>query len=176
MALSFLAGRKTSAVARVTASAVTGGGLEMAKAKIIKAISSQKALVDLVVDGRSIPKKTDGRTVVWFFKESDGSWWTALRYGQSVIPLEDNNSYVEIGSIENMNPFYDSVIAAIERGEMDAIIERLRKKRTDALARGRGRAPAMTAPTEAPETEDSSQSEATKSSTGKRQTRKAAAE
>lgn len=124
----------------------------------------------LIVD--PIPKKTGGRTVVWFFREPDGNWWTALRYGQSVIPLEDNNSYVQIGELTNMNPFYDSVIEAINKGEMDDIIERLRKKRTDALARGRG----LTGASAEAEVGESSQPATARSSTGRRQTRKAIAE
>lgn len=137
MMLSFLEGRKVTAQGRVY-SAVAGDPLGIAKAKIIRAINSQKSMAEMVANGGVVPKKVGGRVSIWFFQEPDGKYWTALRYGQSVIPLEDNNSYVEVGTADDLVPFYDSVIEAVNNGEMDAVIQKLRSKRSAAFKRRGG--------------------------------------
>lgn len=129
MAFSFLKDRKTATAP--TKPVNRGDPLDVAKQHIVSAIEGQKRRVNLLLEGETLPREKGKRNVVWFYKDAvDGSYWTALRYGQFTIPLgEDNDTAVQVGKLSDLNGFYDDVISSIKQGEMDEIIAKLRAKR-----------------------------------------------
>jgi hypothetical protein len=140
MALSFLKGRKL-AVPPKTSGTQKGDPMVLAKNKIIGGVQIQKQFVELTLKGEPIPKGDGGRSLsTWFYKEIDGTIWTTLRYGQISMPLDGEKTSVSVGRLEDVPAFYDSVIKAIEKGELDSIIADLQKRRSDSL-KGGTRAP-----------------------------------
>jgi hypothetical protein len=67
------------------------------------------------------------QAATWFYKAADGQYETRLRYGQSAIPLEGGKEGVRVGKLEDLIPFYDSVVKAIEAGELAALCGRPQK-------------------------------------------------
>lgn len=47
--------------------------------------------------------------------------------------MGDENTAVRVGKLENLLPFYDGVIAAIERGELDAPLAQMQKEKSAAI-------------------------------------------
>ena len=133
MALSFLKGRKL-AMPPKSFGAKKGDPILLAKEKIMAGIESQKKFVDMTINNQALPRGEGGRsTSTWFYREVDGSYWTTLRYGQIPMPLDGEKTAVSIGMIVDIPQFYDSVIGAVRKGELDGIIADLQKKRTESL-------------------------------------------
>ncbi len=135
MALSFLKGRKTAPLTKTTGTK-KGNPLDIAKGKVLEAIGVQKGYAQLTIDGKPIPK-AEGKTrstSTWFYQNMDG-WWTTLRYGQLPIPLNEKNDFaIFVGEkADDLVPFYDAVIAAVQKGEMDAPIRTLQEARSKSL-------------------------------------------
>ena len=42
-------------------------------------------------------------------------WWTSTRYGQVSIPLDGESDAVQVGKLEELPAFYDTVILAIAK-------------------------------------------------------------
>jgi hypothetical protein len=131
---SFLAGLTLTTPPK-NAGTKQGDPLTAAKRRVIDGLRQQKERVQLVMEGKPLPKMDGGKKTVaaWFYKGPDGAWETRLRYGQSAIPLPDGKTGIRIGKLEDLLPFYDSVIAAIGRGEMDETLARMQKAKSEAL-------------------------------------------
>jgi hypothetical protein len=112
--------------------------LTLAKEKILKAIDQQKAYVQLVIDGKPLPKKGDKTVSVWFSNEADG-WCASIRYGQASIPLgkTEKDTQLLIGKLDQVSLFFDAVAGAIKGGELDAAIGKLQSERSAALTKTR---------------------------------------
>lgn len=132
---SFITGTmKVGRVAKSSRSKTTDP-LTLAKDKVIKGIESQKALVKLVMEGKPLPKNGDKTKTTWFSHQSDG-WWTAIKYGQLSIPLvADNTDILVSQKVDDLLPFYDAVIAAVRKGELDSQIGKLQQERSKALTK-----------------------------------------
>jgi len=115
-----------------------GDPLTAAKRRVIDGLRQQKERVQLIIDGKPLPKMDGGKKQVatWFYKAPDGAYATRLRYGQSAIPLDGENTAVRVGDLKDLLPFYDSVIAAVERGELDEPLARMQKEKSAALTQG----------------------------------------
>ena len=109
-----------------------GDPLTAAKRRVIDGLRQQQERVRLVMGDKPLPKMDGGKKTVatWFYKAPDGTWETRLRYGQSAIPLDGENTAVRVGKLENLLPFYDGVIAAIERGELDVPLAQMQKEKS----------------------------------------------
>jgi hypothetical protein len=112
-----------------------GDPLTSAKNRVIAGAKAQKTYVQLLIDGKELPKMEGGKKTVsvWFYKEADGSYATRLRYGQSAIPLDGTKTGVRVGALKDLIPFYDSVIKALDAGELDAQISVMQAKKSDDL-------------------------------------------
>ncbi len=103
--------------------------LERAKRKLINAIKGQ-------IENVKNPGQLNGRGKPirdWSFRDDDGNLYTQIRFGTRPIEFQSGKSF-EMASPEEMIPFYNDVIEAVETGELDDIIEKARK----IGARGRG--------------------------------------
>jgi hypothetical protein len=115
-----------------------GDPLTAAKRRVIDGLCQQKERGQLVMDGKPLPKMDGGKKTVatWFYKAPDGAYATRLRYGRSAIPLSGDNTAVRVGDLKDLLPFYDPVIAAVERGELDEPLARMQKEKSAALMQG----------------------------------------
>jgi hypothetical protein len=133
LALSFLKNRKVAQPPKYAGSK-KGDPLTAAKAKVVEGIKTQKGYVQLTVDAKPLPKSEGGREAsTWYYREIDGTYWTTLRYGQLSIPLDGPNTAVQVGKLEDLTAFYDSVVEAIGKGELDGPIGKLQADRSAAL-------------------------------------------
>lgn len=112
-----------------------GDPLTAAKNRVIAGLKAQKALVQLLIDGKELPKMEGGKKTkgTWFYKEADGIYATRLRYGQSAIPLDGTKTGVRVGALRDLIPFYDLVIESAEKGELDTIIGKMQAEKSQAL-------------------------------------------
>jgi hypothetical protein len=102
MPLSFLKGKKVGAPPKYAGSK-KGDPLTAAKTKVIDALKVQKGYVQLVTEGKPLPKTDGGREAnTWFYREIDGTYWTTLRYSQLSIPLEGTNTVVQVGALAEL--------------------------------------------------------------------------
>jgi hypothetical protein len=134
VALSFLKGRKVGTAPRM-GGARKGDALTIAKGKVVDGITQQKHYASLAARNEELPRGKGGRaTSVWFFRSLDG-YWTTIRYGQLPIPMNDKGDFdVFIGDkLDGLQSFYDAVIEAVRKGELDAAISELQQKRSAAL-------------------------------------------
>jgi hypothetical protein len=112
-----------------------GDPLTAAKNRVIAGAKAQKTYVQLLIDGKELPKMDGGKKTVsvWFYRAADGSYETRLRYGQSAIPLDGTKTGVRVGDLKALIPFYDAVIAGIERGELDEKLHAMQQAKSAAL-------------------------------------------
>lgn len=101
----------------------TGGPdpLARAKDKLIKGLKRQITMI-------TEPQKLDriGKPFrQWWFRHSDGLIYTHIRFGTRPMRFATGKSF-KVGREEDLVPFYQEAIAAIEAGEFDDIIEKSR--------------------------------------------------
>ncbi|MSP01797.1 MAG: hypothetical protein EXR07_12225 [Acetobacteraceae bacterium] len=109
--------------------------LTLAKTKIVEALKLQKGYVTLVAEDKPLPKNQASREAsTWFCRQLDG-WWTTVRYGQISIPMTDKGETAMLigDKLEDVAAFYDAVITAITKGELDTQIGKLQADRSAAL-------------------------------------------
>lgn len=134
-AFSFMSMVKKSAELPKTSRSKLTDPLSVAKEKVIAALKVQIDYAQMVLVDQPLPTKTvDGkpRTVsTWFSKQDDG-WWTSIRYGQQAIKINGQPDHL-IGKLGDVHRFYDAVIEAVEKGELDAQIGTLQAEKSAAL-------------------------------------------
>jgi hypothetical protein len=136
LALSFIKGRKVAQPPKYAGSK-KGDPLTVAKAKVVEGLKTQRGYVQVVIEGKPLPKTDGGRDAsTWFYREIDGTYWTTLRYGQLSIPLEGAATAVQVGALAELPAFYDAAAQAIQRGELDEPIMKLQQARSTALKGG----------------------------------------
>lgn len=120
-----------------------GGGLATARTRVLDGVKAQKANIVKELAGEKLTgtsfKKKDGKTVeraatTWYY-EREGGAFTEVRYGQkSVFTEGDKPQAFPAGkTLKDLPAFYDKLIAAIERGELDAPIEKVQKATSASL-------------------------------------------
>ena len=135
MSLSFLSLVKKTGVLPKSVGDKRVDALTLAKRKVIDALKVQKGYALLVAEGKPLPKTQAGREAgIWFCKQLDG-WWTTVRYGQQAIPISEKGEVAMLVSekLEEVAAFYDAVVEAIERGELDTQILTLHQAKSKAL-------------------------------------------
>jgi hypothetical protein len=112
-----------------------GDPLTAAKRRVIDGLRQQKERAQILLDGKPLPKMEGGKKSVptWFYRAPDGGYETRLRYGQSAIPLADGKTAVRVGDLKDLLPFYDAVIAAVEKGELDEPLGKMQREKSAAL-------------------------------------------
>ena len=73
-----------------------------------------KALVD-------VPK----RIKRWWFQDAVGNCLLAIRYGNKVLELEKGKGAIIVGKPDQLIPTIDKIIAAINAGELDALLSEM---------------------------------------------------
>jgi hypothetical protein len=112
-----------------------GDPVTAATSRVIAGARLQKTYVQALIDGKELPKMDVAKQTAgtWFYRAADGTYETRLRYGQAAIPLDGGKTGVRIGELKDLLPFYDAVIAAIEKRELDAVITEMQKAKSAAL-------------------------------------------
>ena len=59
----------------------------------------------------------------WWWKNQHGAWMISLHDGNRLIPLDDDNTSVEVGDIEQMVTTLETLRDAVIAGELDAQLE-----------------------------------------------------
>ena len=137
MALTFLKGRQLGKRPKNASS--RADPISAAKAKILEAIDTQRDYAKLLIDGIPLPTREGDRShTTWVYRESRDVWWTSARYGQVSIPLDGESDAVQVGKLEELPAFYNTVIQAIEKGELDEQIAKLQQMRSAAIAGKKG--------------------------------------
>lgn len=73
-----------------------------------------KALVD-------VPK----RIKRWWFQDAVGNYLLAIRYGNKVLELEKGKGAIIVGKPDQLIPTIEKIIAAINAGELDALLSEM---------------------------------------------------
>ena len=63
------------------------------------------------------------RVKPWFWTGERGETLLAIKYGSRQIELQKGKSADDVGSVANLVPTLDTVIAAVRSGELDSAIE-----------------------------------------------------
>lgn len=66
----------------------------------------------------------------WIRKLNGGTYQACLRNGTATIPLENDNSHIEIASIELVKQFLEDALTACELGEFDQVLASTRRSRS----------------------------------------------
>jgi len=67
--------------------------------------------VQLVTVQRPIPK--------FYFADARGKWYFELRYGSKRLAVVDGKDTIEVGEKKNLLPVIETLIEAVEQGELD---------------------------------------------------------
>ena len=62
----------------------------------------------------------------WWFRHEDGEIYTHVRFGMRPMEFPTGKAF-RIGDEEGLIAFYEEVLAALDAGELDEIVERTRK-------------------------------------------------
>ena len=65
----------------------------------------------------------------WWFKDKVGTLLFAVRYGAKPIALSKDKSAVEVGSLDKLPSVINTLIKAVEGGELDAQLAAIRAER-----------------------------------------------
>ena len=109
--------------------------LTLAKQKILKALMEQERLIiDYAMKNEPLPKKGEKTVSAWFSRQSDG-WCSSIRYGQASLQIgpKETDTDMLIGDLPAVLNFYRAVRVAIDKGEMDSVIAKAQRKKSDLL-------------------------------------------
>ena len=75
-------------------------------------------------DGDRVRVSVPKRFRPWYWHDVAGKWHMELKYGAKALPLsKSNDTAVVVGEKDNLLMTIDSLIAAVEKGELDKPIE-----------------------------------------------------
>lgn len=78
--------------------------------------------------GSRIARAVPVRIKAWFWTGERGETLLAIKYGSRQIELQKGKSAIDVGSVANLVPTLDTVIAAVRSGELDSAIEAVSAK------------------------------------------------
>ena len=73
--------------------------------------------------GARIVKEVPVRIKPWFWTGERGEVMLAIHYGSRTIELQKGKTSVEVGTADNLLNVLDTIISAVQNGELDAQIE-----------------------------------------------------
>jgi hypothetical protein len=80
---------------------------------------------------RSLPKKVRP----WWRTDATGAVVLTVRYGAKPIEFEKGNAAIAVGKVEKLKPVLETVIAAVQAGELDGVLAQMSK--TAVLTKGK---------------------------------------
>ena len=105
------------------------------RTKLIGKLMEQKAIAEADRDGlepnimqrRWVTTENGGRTAInapkrikrWWVQDVTGNWLLAIHYGSKVIEIEKGKTAIVVGNPDQLVPTIETVIAAINAGELD---------------------------------------------------------
>ena len=132
-----------------TRTAVETNPEDLLRSKLITRLLEQKELVEADLKGEQLTKTrfkfvTDSETGEtkrievqkqlrrWWWKDEDGGVMLTLRYGNKPLAITGDKSTIEIGSLDKLPKFIDTIIEGVKAGELDkrlnaAMVERRAK-------------------------------------------------
>ncbi len=73
--------------------------------------------------GARVVKEIPVRIKPWFWTGERGEVMLAIHYGSRTIELQKGKTSVEVGTADNLLNVLDTIISAVQNGELDAQIE-----------------------------------------------------
>jgi hypothetical protein len=73
--------------------------------------------------GARVVKEIPVRIKPWFWTGERGEVMLAIHYGSRTIELQKGKTSVEVGAADNLLNVLDTIISAVQNGELDAQIE-----------------------------------------------------
>jgi hypothetical protein len=70
-----------------------------------------------------VVKEIPVRIKPWFWTGERGEIMLAIHYGSRTIELQKGKTSVEVGTADNLLNVLDTIISAVQNGELDAQIE-----------------------------------------------------
>ena len=94
-----------------------------ARAVILAALDNQIQAAEAETKGKDFAPGGAKRFTKWFWKNQTGTYFTEVRYGMRVIPLDDDgNTSIEVGKISDLKPALTSLKEAVMDGQLDQAI------------------------------------------------------
>jgi hypothetical protein len=111
---------------------------QLRRNKLIVKLQEQLALVDAELAGKSYqrmhwyngadaegePRRMQRAVRIkrWWFKNAIGSVLMTVRYGAKPLPISNGMTAIEVGTLEQLPETIQTVIAAVDNGELDSEI------------------------------------------------------
>ncbi|MGB0683724.1 MAG: hypothetical protein ACPGOV_13505 [Magnetovibrionaceae bacterium] len=64
----------------------------------------------------------------WFWHNANGTWFIEPRYGNKLIDFGKGQTVIEVEKKENLNRVLDTLVVAVEAGELDKQLEKASAK------------------------------------------------
>ena len=69
----------------------------------------------------------------WFWDNSKGEWLFELRYGNKAVEIEKDKPTIEVGALKNVPKTIETIVAAVEAGELDDVLLKAKDERRAAF-------------------------------------------
>lgn len=98
--------------------------IEMVEAMIAKKplLKYHSVWVDDPDTGEKVKKQLPRKLNQWYY-ERDGIWYFQCKYGNRRLKLKNSMSTIKVGKLEKLIPTIQTIIKAVEAGEMDKILQ-----------------------------------------------------
>ncbi|CDK98504.1 protein of unknown function [Magnetospirillum gryphiswaldense MSR-1 v2] len=125
---------------------------QYARQRVLGNLAEQLGLVKAMLDGTAFTVKqtrykTDEngervgyerskRLRQWFWQDADGNWLLELRYGNRPLKLSGENTAVVAGTKEQLASVIETLMEAVQVGELDKALAIAKKERLAMLRKG----------------------------------------
>lgn len=114
-----------------------GEQLQLAKADIAGEpfVKMHQVYVRDTETGQRVARQEQKRLRRWYWHDINGIWYLELRYGNKVIEINKGKTAIEVGERDRLVEVLGAVIAAVDDGELDAILLAAKQKRNSVKSR-----------------------------------------
>lgn len=109
--------------------------VEYRRAKLVANIEEQIELVNLALNNQPLElhrkrghKIQKVRPRVWWTQEENGKVYTQIRYNKIALNLAGRGIAIEAGTMKNLRKVFQTVIKAVQAGELDRVVENAARK------------------------------------------------
>jgi len=74
--------------------------------------------------GEETRQEVPKRFKKWYWADSDGTYYLSMRYGAKILELKTGKNAIEVGTREQLLPTIETLISAVESGELDKQLEK----------------------------------------------------
>lgn len=74
-------------------------------------------------DGATVTVEREKRLRPWYWHDLSGRWFIELRVANTVLALGKDQNAIEVGTKDKLVPTIQTVIEAVEAGELDAAMK-----------------------------------------------------